>query len=129
MKSILLVVALVLVAGANRVLADATAPKDLGAFYQTHCAGCHGVDGTARDANGKSLRGQDFTDARWLKSAKDAAMVKAILGGLFFGWAMPAYRSQLTADEAQRMVTEVIRTAAKGKVIGPAPAAAGDKRP
>lgn len=100
--------------------ADAPAPQDLGLFYRQNCAGCHGVDGSARNATGDRLNGQDFTDAKWRKDTSDARMVKVILGGKFFGWAMPAYKNQLTKDEAQKLVAEVLRTAAKGVAIGPA---------
>jgi mono/diheme cytochrome c family protein len=117
----------VLTIGLCGITARGAEQQDLRAFYQTHCAGCHGVDGAARDANGKGLKGQDFTDARWLKDARDASMVKVILKGKFFGLAMPAYKDKLTADEAQRLVTDVIRQAVKGKTIAPTPAATGGK--
>lgn len=93
--------------------------KDLREFYQLNCIGCHGKDGSAKGADGKRLRGIDFTDAAWQKNAKDAKMVKVILKGVFFGWGMPAYKDQLTPEEAQRLVTEVLRTSKKGVVIAP----------
>ena len=117
--SCLLVLCAVLIGGLMvTVLAEDVAPKDLRLFYQKNCVGCHGLDGAARDASGGKLNGQDFTDERWRKES-DAGMVKVILGGKFFGWAMPAYKSQLTKDEAQRLVSEVLRKALKGKAIGP----------
>lgn len=100
--------------------ADAPPAKDLRVFYQQHCAGCHGVDGAARDVAGKRLRGQDFTDPRWLKQASDATMAKVILKGLFFGYAMPSFKHLLTEEDALRLVREVIRGSEKGKPIGPA---------
>jgi mono/diheme cytochrome c family protein len=113
--------ALLLAAGTSRSLAREPAPRDLRLFYQQNCAGCHGADGAAQDAQGKSLRGQDFTDERWRKDTGDAEMVKVILNGKFFGLAMPSFKGQLTGDEAQRFVSEILRPATKGKVIAPEP--------
>lgn len=127
MKQAMIVGMAVLTAGSMGALAAPAETKDMRAFYQYHCAGCHGVDGAARNPAGKSLRGQDFTDARWQKGTGDAAMVKTIRKGLFFGWAMPAFKDQLTDEEAQRLVTEVIRQAVKGKPIEPSPVALGNK--
>ena len=72
--------------------AQEPAPKDLRLFYQQNCIGCHGADGAARNAAGKSLRGQDFTDEKWRKNTTDERMVKVILKGKFFGLAMPSYK-------------------------------------
>ena len=95
------------------------ARKDLRQVYQQECARCHGDDGAARSATGKRLRGEDLTDAAWRKRTSDEEMVKVILKGKFFGWAMPGYRDVLTQDEAQRMVTEIIRKSKRGEVIEP----------
>ena len=103
-------------------------PKDLRMFYQQNCAGCHGADGAARDTAGKSLRGQDFTDVKWLKETSDEKMAKVILKGLFFGFAMPAYNASLAKEEAVRMVTEIIRKCEKDKIIQPLAKAAGPAR-
>jgi len=91
--------------------------KDLRRFYQQNCVRCHGADGSAVDGAGKKLRGQNLTDAAWLKATSDEAIVKAILKGKFFGRAMPAYQKDLTAEEALRMAKEVVRTVQKGKTI------------
>ncbi len=99
--------------------AEPSVPKDLKLFYQQNCSGCHGADGSAVDAHGKRLKGEDLTDAKWLAKTSDQEMVKVILNGLFFGWAMPAYKDKLSTDEAQRLVAEVIRKSKKGQVIAP----------
>lgn len=122
-----LLLASLLGVGLMPVFADEPPAKDLRLFYKENCAGCHGADGTARNAEGKKLKGQDLTDAAFRKDTQDAAMVKVILKGLFFGLAMPGFKKQLTSEEAQKMVVEIIRTCEKGKVIEPvakAPAAA-----
>ncbi len=99
--------------------AQAPPPKDLRLFFQQNCVRCHGADGTARDAAGQKLRGQDFTDPKWAEETSDADMVDTILTGKFFGLSMPAFKRQLTAEEAQRLVTEVVRKARKGRPIEP----------
>jgi len=70
-------------------------------------------------SNCKKLKGEDFTDQKWLKDTKDDKMVKVILNGKFFGLAMPAYKDKLTREEAQLMTTEIIRKSKKGKIIKP----------
>lgn len=101
------------------VFAEETGGKDLRAFYQQNCVRCHGPDGSAVNAAGQKLRGQDFTDQNWQRSARDEDMVGTILKGKFFGWAMPSYKDKLTADEASRMVTDIIRKCRKGQMIAP----------
>lgn len=91
--------------------------KDLRAFYMQNCAVCHGPDGSAVNAEGKRLKGQDFTDPEWQRDARDDKMVKTILKGKFFGLAMPGFKDALTPDEAQQMVTEIIRKSKKGQPI------------
>lgn len=100
------------------MVAQAPAPKDLRRFYQENCVRCHGADGAALDAAGKKLRGQDLTDAAWRKATTDEAIAKTILKGKFFGQAMPAYKKELTPEEALQMAKEVVRSATKGKIIG-----------
>ena len=101
------------------VLAQGPAGRDLRVFYQQNCAGCHGPDGSAVSAEGKKLSGQDFTDPDWQRGTRDDKMVKTILKGKFFGWAMPSFKDTLTPEEAQQMVTDIIRKSKKGHVIAP----------
>jgi len=92
--------------------------KDLEAFYQENCSKCHGADGSGVDRDGEKLSGRDLTDSEWQKETKDEEMVETILDGKFFGWAMPGFKDKLTRDQAEKMVTEVIRTSERGKKIG-----------
>jgi mono/diheme cytochrome c family protein len=118
-KGAALILALVLAFGMATALAQGTAGKDLKAFYQQNCAGCHGADGAALGADGKKLKGRDLTNPDWQGKAKDDDMVATILGGKFFGLAMPAFKDKLSADEARQMVTDIIRKSKKGQVIAP----------
>ena len=93
--------------------------RDIKKFYQNHCAKCHGADGSATGEDGKRLKGQDFTDPKWLSDAKDEEMINTIMKGKFFGIAMPAFKDKLTQEEAQLIVTEIIRKSKKGKKIAP----------
>jgi mono/diheme cytochrome c family protein len=117
-------VALLLACCSAPAMADG---KDLRAFYMQNCAVCHGPDGAAVNAEGKRLKGQDFTDPAWLRDAQDDKMVKTILKGKFFGLAMPGFKEALTPDEAQQMVTEIIRQSKKGEPIAAEARAPGAK--
>lgn len=99
------------------VSAQNPAEKDLKKFYHVNCAGCHGTDGSAVDANGKRLKGEDFTDQGWQQDTTDEKMINVIMKGLFFGLAMPGFKDSLTENEARRMVTDIIRKSEKGRVI------------
>ncbi|PKN63029.1 MAG: hypothetical protein CVU57_21175 [Deltaproteobacteria bacterium HGW-Deltaproteobacteria-15] len=118
-RRLALPIALLFAICAPPVLAQGTAGKDLRVFYQQNCAGCHGPDGSAVSAEGKKLSGQDFTDLDWQRRTRDDKMVKTILKGKFFGWAMPSFKDTLTPAEAQQMVTDIIRKSKKGHVIAP----------
>jgi mono/diheme cytochrome c family protein len=101
------------------------APRDaeqLRAFYQQNCVRCHGLDGSAKDPEGKKLKGRDLTDPS-MKNEKDASLEKTIRKGIFFGKAMPAFGKELSDAEIQLLVKEVVRKAEKGKAIAPAGAA------
>lgn len=113
------VCAIVFVLWGVSALAQAPAQVNLRAFYQQNCVKCHGADGSAVGADGGKLKGQDFTDQEWLRNTEDKEMVDTILNGKFFGWAMPKFKDKLTRQEAQRMVTDVIRKCKKGQVIKP----------
>ena len=126
-RRLALPIALLFAICAAPVLAQGTAGKDLRVFYQQNCVGCHGLDGSAVSAEGKKLSGQDFTDLDWQRRTRDDKMVKTILKGKFFGWAMPSFKDTLTPDEAQQMVTDIIRKSKKGHVIAPDAKSPGGK--
>jgi mono/diheme cytochrome c family protein len=113
----LTICALVAFIGAAAALAQDATPKDLRAFYRDNCVRCHGADGSARNADGKGLRGENFTDPDWQKESDDAKMAKVIQKGKFFGKAMPAFAGKLTQEESLRLVKEVLRKSEQGKTI------------
>jgi len=117
--SLTLLSVLLLAVWMAHVLAEEPAGKDLRLFYQQNCVGCHGPDGSALSPDGTKLSGQDLTNPRWLQRTGDEEMVKVILNGKFFGLAMPRFKDKLSKDEAQRMVTDIIRKSKKGNVIEP----------
>ena len=118
-NNIALILAIVFALWVTTALAQGPKQKDLKEFYQQNCVGCHGQDGSAIGADGKKLKGQDFTDQDWQRNTKDEEMVKTILKGKFFGLAMPKFKDALTEEEAHRMVTDIIRNSKKGQVIAP----------
>lgn len=93
--------------------------NELKAFYQQRCVRCHGADGSAVDPEGKRLGGRDFTDAKKQAKETDEGMARTLRRGILFGAVMPAYGKELTEAEALRLVREIVRPAAKGKVIAP----------
>ncbi len=102
-----------------RAQAPARSLNDLRAFFAANCVKCHGLDGSARSAEGKKLGGRDFTEAERLAKDTDESLAKTIRKGIFFGTVMPAFKDQLSEADALLLVKEVLRRAEKGKVIAP----------
>ena len=118
-NNIALIFAIVFALWVTAALAQGPERTDLKKFYQQNCVKCHGPDGSAVSADGKKLKGQDFTDKDWQRNTKDEEMVKAILKGKFFGLAMPKFKDALTEEKAHWIVTDIIRNSKKGQVIAP----------
>jgi hypothetical protein len=118
-KNIALIFAIVFALWVSPALTQGPKRTDLKEFYQQNCARCHGPDGSAVSADGKELRGQDFTHQDWQRNTGDEEMVQTILKGKFFGLAMPEFKGALTEEEARRIVTDIIRNSKKGQVIAP----------
>ncbi len=112
-----LLLPLLLGAASLSAQAPAKSPEALRAFFQQNCVKCHGADGSAVGADGKKLKGFDFTDAKAMAGQTDEKMARTIRKGIFFGWIMPAFKGQLSEADAQAMVQEVLRKAQKGKAI------------
>ena len=96
--------------------APAKSVEDLRAFFQQNCVRCHGADGSAT-ADGKKLKGFDFTNPAKMADQSDEKMVRTLRKGIFFGLIMPSFKGQLSEAEAELMVKEVLRKAQKGKAI------------
>jgi mono/diheme cytochrome c family protein len=101
--------------------------QELRAFFQQNCVRCHGLDGSARDPDGKKLGGLDFTkaaqDFRTLSGPASEReirkMSRTIRKGILFGYTMPAWKDQLSEEDAALMVREVLLRAEAGKAIAP----------
>jgi len=91
--------------------------QELRVFYQRACAMCHGEDGSALSPTGRRLKGRDFTAQEGLSGDSDQALVKAIQNGIYFGLKMPAYRRELTDEEALVLVRSILRRARRGEPI------------
>ncbi|NWJ40988.1 MAG: c-type cytochrome [Geothrix sp.] len=108
--------------------AQGAAPRseaELRAFYQRSCSGCHGEDGSATAADGRKLKGRDFTSEKDMHGTTDQSLATTIRKGLFFGMAMPAYKHELTEEEALILVRNILRKARKGEpILAPASAMA-----
>ena len=125
---------LFLALGTALACAGGEAPKtksvqELRAFFQQNCTRCHGLDGSAHAPDGKRLGGMDFTivaeefrQAGGPGSEREIRrMSRGILNGILFGVTMPSWKAQLSPEDAQLMVKEILLKAALGKVIEPAP--------
>lgn len=105
---------------ASSLSAQGAAPRtegELRAFYQRSCIGCHGEDGSATAADGRKLKGRDFTSEKDMQGTTDQGLAKTIRKGLFFGMAMPAYKNELSEEEALLLVRSILRKAKKGEPI------------
>jgi mono/diheme cytochrome c family protein len=86
--------------------------RDLAAYFRRACAECHGPEGNGRGATGTRLAGRNLADPRWQARTPDADLVKSILKGKR---EMPAFGATLTEEEAQRLVTQILRPLAARK--------------
>ena len=93
--------------------------SDLKRFFQMNCVRCHGQDGSAVSPEGLRLKGLDFTSAQAMKGTNDSDLAATIRKGVFFGLTMPAFRDELSDEDALLMVRGVLRKAEKGKPIAP----------
>jgi len=86
----------VLIFCAPALMAQGTAE----ATFKAKCAGCHGPDGSASTAAGKSLKIRDFHSPDVQKQT-DADLSDLISAGK---GAMPAYKGKLTEDQIKQLV-------------------------
>lgn len=73
------------------------------ALYKAKCATCHGADGKAETAVGKSMKIPSFGSADVQKTT-DADLTKAITDGK---GKMPPYKGKLAADEIKALVAYI----------------------
>jgi mono/diheme cytochrome c family protein len=107
--------------------ARAKSLPELKAFFQQNCTRCHGLDGSAKGPDGARLGGLDFTkaaqDFRTLSGPASEreirTMIRTIRKGILFGYSMPAWKDQLSPEDATQMVREVLLKAEAGKPIEP----------
>lgn len=86
------------------------AAQDAAATYKAKCAMCHGADGKAATAAGKSMGAHDFASAD-VQKMSDADLEQAITKGKN---KMPAYASKLKPAEIKELVAYV-RKLGKGQ--------------
>jgi mono/diheme cytochrome c family protein len=77
--------------------------------WESHCAKCHGADGSGNTKIGKKLKLKDYTDAKSLADASDADLQKAILDGVTKDGkeVMKGFKEELSADDAKALVATV----------------------
>jgi mono/diheme cytochrome c family protein len=100
-----------LVAGcASAWLGAASGVHELDAQYRFSCSSCHGLDGLAKGPGGIRLPGRVLADRKWFAQQKEAALLTVILEGK---GAMPGFKYKLSPEEAEGMLSEVIRPMAR----------------
>jgi cytochrome c553 len=78
--------------------------------WETHCAKCHGSDGTGKTKMGQKLKVKDYTDPKVQEKLKDEEMIKIIKEGKKEGdkTLMKGYTDELSDAEIKALV-EYIR--------------------
>jgi mono/diheme cytochrome c family protein len=79
---------------------SARAQADAPGLFKSKCAACHGTDGTAATAAGKSMNIRDFHSPDVQKQT-DAQLTEIISAGK---GAMPSYKGKLTDDQVKQLV-------------------------
>ena len=104
MKAIVYIVISLFVASAASVRA-----ADAKANWDTHCAQCHGKDGSADTKIGKQLNAKNLTDAKVQAEFTDAQATTAIKEGVKENGKtrMKAFGDKLNADEINALVAYV----------------------
>ena len=78
-------------------------------IFKANCASCHGTDGNANTAMGRSLRMRDLRSPD-VQKRTDADLTDIITNGLA---TMPAYKDKLTKDQIQQLVAYIRQIAKK----------------
>jgi len=84
------------------------AAQEANDIFERNCQRCHGRMGTGRgpDAAGLLPRPRNLTNQPYLASLQDVRILRAILDGVP-GTAMPAWREELSPDEAWALVDKI----------------------
>jgi mono/diheme cytochrome c family protein len=80
-----------------------THPSEL---FKQYCAKCHGDDGKAQTAKGRSLKARDFTDAEWQADQKDSELIEHVTEGKDD---MPPFGKKLTPEQIDGLVKNDVR--------------------
>jgi len=94
---------LCLFAGLFLGISPVRAQDDAASLFKAKCAGCHGPDGSANTAAGKSMKIRDLHSADVQKQT-DAELTEIITTGKS---PMPAYKDKLSADQIKNLVAYI----------------------
>lgn len=78
-------------------------------IFQANCAECHGADGGANTAMGRSLKMRDLRSPD-VQKRTDADLTDIITNGMA---TMPPYKEKLTKDQIQQVVAYIRQIAKK----------------
>jgi cytochrome c6 len=82
------------------LLATRARAEDGGSLFKTHCAVCHGTDGSGDTAVGKSLKLRDMRSAD-VQKMTDAELTAIITNGK---GGMPSYKDKLSGAQIKDLV-------------------------
>lgn len=75
--------------------------------YKKYCTECHGSDGRSQVKKGRRSHARDLSDAQWQDDVSDERIFNSIMNGRNVRGNMPAFSKQITAEEADELVTYV----------------------
>jgi mono/diheme cytochrome c family protein len=87
----------------------ADAAADAAGAFATHCAGCHGPDGSSQTAMGKAVAAPDLRSTA-VQQQPDSKFADVIANGI---GTMPAFKSTLTDEQIQGLVPYLRQLAKK----------------
>jgi mono/diheme cytochrome c family protein len=94
------IVASLLLLGSTSMAAQHNEQAESAGLYKSHCAMCHGADGTGNTPMGKRLNLKDLASAE-VQHMTDADFKQIIENGK---GKMPAFKSKLKAEQVQDLV-------------------------
>ena len=92
--------------GVQAFAAPPDTPSHPSELFKQYCAKCHGDDGRAQTAKGRSLKARDFADPEFQSGESNADLIKSVTEGKDD---MPPFGKKLTAEQIESLVKNDVR--------------------
>ena len=102
----ILVFASIAAIGVTAYAGETQTPSHPSDLFKQYCAKCHGEDGKAQTAKGRSLKARNFTDGEFQSGESDADLIKSVTEGKDD---MPPFGKKLTPEQIQSLVKNDVR--------------------